>query len=454
LLFCGFARAEILTNALQADFQAGVGITLSNSGPKILSWQDQHQTLSNDGLGPWNATGTNGPLDWRDPYGRPCVWFPFAVTSTNTYLEVGSEYGLRSNVTNQSIYVVCTGPMVAGASGMTIIQTPTNHSDDALWFANGVSTPMTLTAAGGSGGPTNVVPANVVVLASINSRQASTAWFNYISNTTSRFTDSTGTNGISIGRHISPSTGAISRQYFGYIYRILIYATNHTDAQVKTNISELAAAYRVVTNHAQNVICRGDSITAGTPGSALAGTLAVNYPTLLQYKYPETAWFGLGHSGAIVGSNNVSSSSYYYDSNHVDAFFTNSLVRGKPASLVFLMGVNDIGASSTNVTYQRITNYLGFRKTRGWTNIYALTLTDYVTRDVGGVNGPMRIDTAGWWSALVDVGLGSSYEKRLSTNSNTTYFQADGLHLTTEGERVLENHVGRLFNAPRRGAFF
>src|SRR5262249_34995577 len=97
---------------LVADWQSGVGLTVS--GGQISQWNDQHQLLNNDGLGPHNLTqptSTLQPYDVRDARGNRGVLFPWAASSghPNDYFNISSSLtGLSS--TNFTVYAVATGP--------------------------------------------------------------------------------------------------------------------------------------------------------------------------------------------------------------------------------------------------------------------------------------------------------------------------------------------------------
>ena len=112
-LVAAFDVHALITNNLAADWQGGTGITVS--GGQISQWNDQHQLLNNDGLGPHTLTQTNAayqPYDVTDAQGYRGVLFPwgFSAPYPNTYLNISNSLsGL--NTTNLAVYIVATGPV-------------------------------------------------------------------------------------------------------------------------------------------------------------------------------------------------------------------------------------------------------------------------------------------------------------------------------------------------------
>jgi len=101
----------LITNNLVADWQAGAGATIS--GGRISAWNDQHQFLNNDGLGPHALTQTNvsfQPYDVFDAHRYRGVMFPWgaAASHPHTFLALPTTLG-AFDTTNTTVYIVSTG---------------------------------------------------------------------------------------------------------------------------------------------------------------------------------------------------------------------------------------------------------------------------------------------------------------------------------------------------------
>ena len=219
------------------------------------------------------------------------------------------------------------------------------------------------------------------------------------------------------------------------------------DAQV----AELAALYGVLTNYTKQVVCRGDSITAGFGSSMLQ-----SYPFQLCERYPEIEWHNQGIISMYIGTNGDSGGTMYdIDTNFVDTLYDGRLQQNW---LFFLGGVNDIRSGvSAPATYGRLTNYVAARKmARPWTVVVSTIQAindDSINPVIAAYNSCIRTNI-GNWDGMVDPGYNSPIETRLNNALNTNYYYSDGLHLVNAGYQVLVQHFEQKINVPHRTTGF
>jgi lysophospholipase L1-like esterase len=447
-LVAAFDVHALITNNLAADWQGGTGITVS--GGQISQWNDQHQLLNNDGLGPHALTQSNAayqPYDVTDAQDYRGVMFPwgFSTANPNTCLIISNSLsGL--NTTNLTVYIVATGP-VEQDKNQTMIWFNGYGSGWVKFYLTGtypVNYPASLFV--GSQASTIYPPINRAVFVGAGDASKTTMRWNNVSQTNAPLSAITTGSGGMVSSYNS------NEFYSGVIYRILVYRVAHTTAQMDAQVAELAALYGVLTNYTKQVVCRGDSITAGIGSSMLQ-----SYPFQLCERYPEIEWHNQGVSGLYIGTNGDSGGTMYdIDTNFVDTLYDGKLQQNW---LFFFGGVNDIGSGlSGAVTFGRLTNYVAARHAvRPWTII--VSTVQAVANDSArnsrnaDYNSCIRTNI-GNWDGMVDPGLNSLIETRLNNPYDTNYFYTDGLHLVNAGYQVLAQHFGQKINVPHRTTGF
>lgn len=449
LFFAQLATAQIITNNLIADYQAGVGYTLQNG--YIATWADQHNLLNNDGVTNDAVQAESAedrmPLADTDAQGMACVLFrygfPFSGTNvarrTNT-LTIAET--LVSHSRTSSVYAVCTGPIAFNAQAVWQF-TNWDNSGWIQWDSNSDTIPMRMLTV--SQRSTNIIVGmNKAIFANLSSPSVLYQCYN-LQIDTNAAVPALALQGAEIGGN------RMTRYFSGRIYRILVYRGSHTPAQYETNRAALAAQYNVQQTYTRQVICRGESNTRGDHATNLQ-----SWPWWLVEQMPELKVYNHGQASSLISTNGSSGNVWVgRDTLTLDPIFNTNLVQN--AIIGRGSGNEFIGAISGTNTYIRLTNWSALRVAAGW-KVYIDTLSNgdpYTDLQVTNFNALIRNPGASYWSGVSDSGVGSPQETRLSDKDNTTYFDVDGLHLTSGGQRVIFEHAQQHVNQHRRvGAFF
>ena len=252
-------------------------------------------------------------------------------------------------------------------------------------------------------------------------------------------------SGADIG--IDTYGGTNEYPFSGLIYRILVYKAAHSAATMQEVVAALAAEHAVQQAYHKQIVFRGDSLTAGQSADPIG-----NYSFQVLAKRPEWRIFNMGVGGQML------SAMITRDTTGVDPLYDASLDENV---IGILAGTNDIGGDGITGAqcFARLQTWCQARKAAhaGW-NLRVMTL---LARTGGAFktaiaehNGLVRAGDPAI-DRLVDVGLGSPIEPALSNETNLTYFQADGLHLTTAGYGVIAKHlVGEMFERRAMSGFF
>ena len=442
LLAVAWNTHALLTNEIVGDWRGGVGITASNG--LVSKWNDQHQLLNDDGLGPHNLTQTNAaaqPWSVSDAHGQPGILFPWSydVPLPQAFLNIPATLG-GFDTENTTVYAVTTGPVA-----------PTNQT--VIWFAGTSSgwmrfsplpnTPPCLLV--GTQSSTIYPPLNPAVFVAASDKLKTVYRWNNLESTNAPQTRITTTNGGSIG------AGNGSEFYSGIIYRILVYKGVHTLAQRNAQVAELAALHGVPTNYTKKAVCRGASTSEG-----VGSTMLQSYPFQLWQRYPEIEWHNQGLGGPIGTNGELGTTLYTTDPTTVDPLYDGSLQKNW---LFVLAGIDDIyyDGLSGHATWQRLTNYVAARKAaHPWTVVVSTIQSDGTEPLINGdFNACIRAN-GGPWDAFVDPGLNSPTESRLNNPGDTNYFYSDEIHLINAGYSVIAVHFAPIVNVPRRstGSFW
>ena len=332
-LMSGFDSRALLTNNLVADWQGGVGVTVSAG--RISQWNDQHNLLNNDGVtnNLTQSTTSLQPYDTIDAHGFRGVMFPWAFSSQhpNDYLTIPSSL-TNLSTTNLTVYVVATGPFDQERSETLVFF---NGAPSWISFFLDGTFPAYFPAGMAVGTrssfhPVIYPPLNRAVFVGCGDRIKTTIRWNNVTQTNLPQSVATLSSGGTIGVNNSAISGGTEYGFCGIAYRILVYRQAHTAAQMDAQVAELASIYGVWTNYTKQAVCRGDSITEG-----VASTNLQNYPFQLWERYPEIKWRNQGIGGLFIGTPTDGSSMSFIDGNFVDPLYDPALQQN---SAVFLRG--------------------------------------------------------------------------------------------------------------------
>lgn len=447
-------RAQLITSNLVGRWKGGNWHV--NADYTIDTWYDSHNTdctVNPDGLtnNLTQATTINMPLATNLWNGLPAAVFRGQQYSphggSTNFMSVGSALVSHSNT--NSVYYVMTGP-VSQSQPMCVWEFTSWPFPWLLW------TPQPLTANRNPPQGETFINKNFTLYPPLN---------------VAVFSQSAGKSSTIIGWNHSQQTGAalaasalnsgeiggysLGNYWGGYIQDLLIYNQAHTSAQMDQMVTALASMWMVQTNFVKQVVCRGDSITEGAHS-----TNQMSWPMQAYWQNPEHAWYNYGVSSSKISTNTVSGDNTWFwrDTNFVDSAFQTLYTTH---TLLAMGGVNDINSDGLtgSETWMRLTNWAKARiDQKGW----SLTPITPPSENSGpgytvilDYANAIRTFTNGVWGGLiVDCGVGSVYDTRLSNASNTAYFYSDGLHLVNAGYYVVAQHAWQAVNQGRRQVGF
>jgi lysophospholipase L1-like esterase len=192
------------------------------------------------------------------------------------------------------------------------------------------------------------------------------------------------------------------------------------------------AIVAIENQYSQNVLFDGDSLTFGTQATTVNGLLQ-NYPNQLMRNYAVFTTYNSGKFGDYVG---------YGASNMIADFATEigaRYIAGKTNILCVWGGINDITAGvsaadlETNLTtYYTAARAAGF-KVVATTIITAGTLSGGQQTIRGNVNTWIKAN----YTTLADALCDADGDAKLQNPADTTYFNADTIHLNNTGYGVV-----------------
>lgn len=191
------------------------------------------------------------------------------------------------------------------------------------------------------------------------------------------------------------------------------------------------AVLRATIPQAYQVICDGNSLTVGFPLTALNA-----YPTIMSAALGQV-WkvTNLGVSGQTTADMIADAAT------QVDVLYSSSFAKNV---VVCWEGTNSIwfGANATT-TYNDIVSYCTGRRAAGFKvvvcNILPRTPFDGTQE---GYRTTVNSNIASNWATFADARVDVAGDSRLSNAANTTYYQADGIHLTDAGYAVAAELIG------------
>jgi lysophospholipase L1-like esterase len=226
-----------------------------------------------------------------------------------------------------------------------------------------------------------------------------------------------------------------TRYLDGHAAYVLIYNRELSRAEMEQNYSALITilAARSITLPAAGVglVFIGDSLTSGT------GISAINedYPSQLM------VLLGDGYNKLNIAIPGVGFSTFAPDGTNVDDTISTRMTRN---ICIFWGGSNDIdsGVAATTV-YANLETYVAARKAAGFDDVIVLTALDRAQYDAA-----QRIQYAAYNTLIRDGAATGGYtvadvdgDERLQDYTDTTYFNADQVHLIAAGYAVVAGIV-------------
>lgn len=178
------------------------------------------------------------------------------------------------------------------------------------------------------------------------------------------------------------------------------------------------------------IVTEGDSLTAGTGASP---TTSSNWPAQMQLLYPWTVQTNVSHAGDLLADTTIQDAT-----NQLAAAIT---AGRSPRTVTLLMGINDIASGTTvAATYGYFSNWVkGVKAFDPSANVVGATLfaanQSFESRRLE-YNAMIRTNAD--LAMVVDLAADS----RLTNYANTTYFDADGVHLNNTGYNVVASLFG------------
>lgn len=442
LVLSSLRSFALISTGLVADWDAALGIT-SSSG-RISQWDDQHQTLNNDGLGPHNLTqSTNGaqPYLVTDTTGFQTVDFPWNETSiqpTNCMVIPTTLTGL--DYSNMTVYAVMYGPLRPETKTLLSLGTYTSPVLEWNYLS---SAPARMHTTANAGSLSTFYPAfNPAVFVLRCGPNNITFRHNYTTNSISAIGHFLFGSGGLIGKLLNNTTTYFS----GRIFRILIYQAAHTSADMDAQVSELCGTYHIRTNFYKQAVFFGDSMTAGSKSTN-------GYPFTIARLYPEIETWNLGQPGASIFYGGTTPNMSNSAPLQVELLFNSARIS---SYLGGFAGYNDIhsGSATSNQVYNVMTQYCSDRLVAQATRkMWIATIPDDGLLTGLNYNALIRANPPSG-VVLMDCGKGSPYETRLSDRSNTTYFDTDQIHPNATGQDVISLYFRMMVNADKRSTGF
>lgn len=202
----------------------------------------------------------------------------------------------------------------------------------------------------------------------------------------------------------------------------------------------------VIFNPSTIITCEGDSLTQGIPGtvanswpSQLAGAIGANN-FRVDTNLATRAYIGSVDKTADILIRNVARSGATLSDMTADAAdqVDNEFNSDKTNILVFYGGINNFGLDSEATIEAAIQTYCEDRKTANPNlQICICTFADAVsyTTKVNNVNTWLRANYTDFADYIADL------NGPLNDHTNLTYYDADGLHMTTAGYTIIAGIV-------------
>ena len=269
-------------------------------------------------------------------------------------------------------------------------------------------------------------------------RGGSSAATLYVDNhTTTLGVGTAGTTSVAGGIGIANGFGS-QNNFCGEYFALVIYPGALSDADVAAVQSALTTMYSI--SYAQNrqVVCEGDSITAGVKTTFDQATMRQTY----ELSTKDSHYYNLGLSGTTAQTRYGARVALWSHVNRTDA---------ATKIAVIWLGTNDLAAGTTgSVTYNSyLLPYIQYVQSLGYTVLVPTTiprqaLTAPQEAERITYNGLITGGAATNGYTAIDVTTLTHFQVQADA-SNSTYY-ADGIHPTNAGGAILAGYLSTFIN--------
>lgn len=379
-----------------------------------------------------------------DGLGRPCIVFPRWLVSkaeAKTYFQLtGAGIFPTLNSRTQTIYAVLALDQQVKNYGLLW------RSDGglALYFNQGTiaggNTPPILWVHGSftsTNNPKLFVPINRTVVTYDGSASAAVLGVNDQEVSLGTPTSVGGTNFVSMRIGGNNSTALT---YYGRLYELLVYATNHSPTMRTSIVQTLTAKWGLNTNYSGVIVARGDSVTEGGwstnwPSLGLAWPAYLNTRLNNAYKI-----FNLGISSTSFNTAGSGAS---------NEIRMAGLLRDTTAPTNYLLqalGINDAAETDGAGIFMRLTNWAQSITMWPPSSIRPMTIistTPVSSQDIKSNYNNLVIAGDSKYGSFIDIGLGTNTASVFGCSlcyTNTIYYN-DGVHIQDAGANELARLV-------------
>lgn len=226
----------------------------------------------------------------------------------------------------------------------------------------------------------------------------------------------------------------------GSISEILVFNTALSNEQRSKLTTYLSDKWTIPTK--RTIVCCGNSLTSGF-GSTTGAAQALDLTTLVGDNYPNKLVAALGHANYSMRVDSYSGrtlAQMLEEDSLADFCFSQSL--GVPIAIVWEI-TNELGQhKSAGGSIDALVMYCNARRRRGFKVAVMTCLPSQLAGLYAGfesdrtiVNSYIRANYLSFADKLIDVAA----DTRLQTPTDTTYFNADKLHLNSVGYGVVSD---------------
>lgn len=409
--------------------KADTGITSSGGfGTEITTWADQ----SGNGYDVTGATDNTAKPKWvMDRNAFPAVRFAYGYSTAHPkgYFTLSNSMTMTST---RAISVFAVASSTNSISNYPIIA----FNGFAAQFYGGSNTGNTratnLICATTAPSTKLYIPLNPSILGVVSGASATTEYVNGLSS-----------SGAAIAS-ASPSAGGLLGKYSttywtGDFYEVVVYNRALNGSEVTDMLAYLNGKYSFLqSSYTKRVIFVGDSMTEGVQTTDNQMYSRKSYPADMEC-------YNMGVGGDIIGGTSAAGSrariSSHFD-NLWNASYSNYIVLNE--------GSNDLvsgGATDGADCFTRLTAFFGeVAALHTWSGYYATTIPDRgntagLRAKISAYNTLIRGGNAAY-TGYSDPGYGGdNVLTRFDLNTNTTYFDGDGIHPNNRGSFCFAGHI-------------
>lgn len=238
---------------------------------------------------------------------------------------------------------------------------------------------------------------------------------------------------------------ALSNWSNSEIYRIILYNDTLNTDSVNAIVADCITRYNIdcVDSLPNNLICVGNSLTFGSLSKdRLSPVSQINGCKMAVHNY--------GIPGLQIGTTSTSGTwAYDYDTRIMPIYKSDPT---KTNIISIFLGTNDIGSGGQSgaQTFARLNNFItAVRDSMPSAQIWVSTLIDRngFRTAVSNFNDSIRASPSLDADRIVDFGYGSPVESRFNDYTNTDIYNADGIHLTDSGYKVIGEYYNDLIDS-------